>query len=219
MGSDQMFNALVFMVYADAAGNNVTLSPRLSYNHVEPSYSADIDVALLPGTGVSDDRMLANAVCHNCRSWDGGSIDPDNTHAPFIFAGGPLQVFRSDSVTASVMIHAAYGSFYMNLTQAVGPALVPNMVTANSFTATLENYSTGTYFMGAIHGCIMFASMLVIMPAGMMLMRVAKKPVWHTVCQTVAAGVAFFGLFTGIYCSALYNRVTSPSWLCRKCAY
>ena len=198
-----------------ASENLVTLSPRLSYSHVEPSYSTDIDLTLLPGTSVADGRMLANAVCHNCRSWHGGSISPDDTNAPFIFACGPFQNFRSNSVTASVMIHAAYGSFTMDLTQAVGPGRVPNLTTYDSSGTTLESYSTDNYVMGATHGCLTFLSILVLMPYGMALMHMAKKHIWHGVCQTLAAGLALFGLLTGIYCAALYNRVISAFKLYR----
>ncbi|KIN06466.1 hypothetical protein OIDMADRAFT_91947, partial [Oidiodendron maius Zn] len=206
MGNDQMFNALIFMIYTDASGNNITLSPRLSYSYVEPSYSSDINVTLLPGTGISGGRMLANAVCHGCRSWNGGWISPGNTNAPFIFGRGPLQSFRSNSVTASVIIHAAYGSFTMDLTQAVGPARVPDLPTTNSSGTILDSYSTDKYVMGAVHAYLNFVSMLVIMPCGMAMMHIAKKHVWHSVCETMAAGVALFGFLSGMHCAALYNR-------------
>jgi hypothetical protein len=65
MGNNQMLNTLVFMMYRDSSGGNITRSPRLSPELAEPVYSSDIELSLLSGTGVSDGRMLANAICHN----------------------------------------------------------------------------------------------------------------------------------------------------------
>jgi len=53
----------IFMIYADAAGTNVTLSPRLGTGNSEPSADTTAEVTLLDGSGISDSMMVANVRC------------------------------------------------------------------------------------------------------------------------------------------------------------
>jgi hypothetical protein len=145
MGNNQMLNTLVFMMYRDSSGGNITLSPRLSPELAEPVYSSDIELSLLSGTGVSDGRMLANGICHNCRNWPEGSINPNDTASPFIYAWGPYQSFKSNAVSASVMIHEEFGSLTMNLSQAIGPAHAPNATSRDEGKLTLDIVSDSRY--------------------------------------------------------------------------
>jgi hypothetical protein len=127
-----MDDSLIFMIYADSTGKNVTISPRLSYGHVEPSYSSNITVSAQPETGISNGNYTANIICSNCRQWKGGSIDPTNTAAKFIFAAGPDGSLNTNSLTAGIKRHASYGAFTMDLTKAVGIRGIPVPQTANT---------------------------------------------------------------------------------------
>jgi hypothetical protein len=53
----------IFMIYADAAGNNVTLSPRLGTGNSQPSADTTAEVTLLDGSGISNSMMVANVRC------------------------------------------------------------------------------------------------------------------------------------------------------------
>ena len=53
----------MFMAYSDSTGKNVTLSPRLSYGHVEPSYTKNITVEVLAGTKIENGNYTVNAMC------------------------------------------------------------------------------------------------------------------------------------------------------------
>ena len=63
-----MKGANIFMVYADSAGTNVTLSPRLGVGEVEPQSDKTADVTLLDGSGISNGLMVANVRCKYTRT-------------------------------------------------------------------------------------------------------------------------------------------------------
>ena len=58
-----MSGANIFVIYADASGNNVTLSPRLGKGHVEPEFNSEAQVFLLDGSGIANGMMTANVRC------------------------------------------------------------------------------------------------------------------------------------------------------------
>jgi hypothetical protein len=59
----QMAGSLIFIIYPDASGTNVTVSPRLGTGEVEPDYDSSLKVTLLSDSGVSGDTMTANFKC------------------------------------------------------------------------------------------------------------------------------------------------------------
>lgn len=63
-----MSGANMFVLYTDASGTNVTLSPRLGTGHVEPEYNSAAQVTILDGTGVSDDTMTVNFRCKQSKA-------------------------------------------------------------------------------------------------------------------------------------------------------
>jgi hypothetical protein len=58
-----MKGANIFMIYANAAGTNVTLSPRLGTGNQQPSADTTAEVTLLDGSGISAGMMVANVRC------------------------------------------------------------------------------------------------------------------------------------------------------------
>lgn len=58
-----MQNSNIFIIYPDASGSNVTLSPRLGVDEREPLYNSKAQVSLLEGSGISDGKMIANIRC------------------------------------------------------------------------------------------------------------------------------------------------------------
>jgi hypothetical protein len=202
-----MDDTLMFMAYADSSGKNITLSPRLSYGHTEPSYTNNITVSVQPGSGIANGNMTVNAMCSNCRSWKGGSIDPTNTAAKFIFAVGPDGSINSNSGTANIKRHATYGAFTMDLTKAVGAAGVPVPVTADTSGTVETQDQTDHDFSAALHACIMILAFVGLMPIGVLILRVLKSPKWHGFNQTLSAALALLGVFLGIYAATMYNRV------------
>jgi hypothetical protein len=60
---EQMSGANIFMIYADAAGTNVTLSPRLGTGNQQPNSDTTAEATLLDGSGISNNMMVANVRC------------------------------------------------------------------------------------------------------------------------------------------------------------
>jgi hypothetical protein len=58
-----MSGSNIFVIYADAAGTNVTLSPRLGTGEQEPMSDNTAIVSLLGGSMVSNGMMVANVKC------------------------------------------------------------------------------------------------------------------------------------------------------------
>ena len=58
-----MAGANIFVVYADASGTNVTLSPRLGLGNFQPLFNSDAQVVLLEGSGIANGQMTANVRC------------------------------------------------------------------------------------------------------------------------------------------------------------
>lgn len=207
MGNNKMRDTLMFIIYADSTGKNVTLSPRLSYGNVEPSYTSNVTYTVAPGSGISNGTMTASVQCHNCRSWKGGSVDPTNTAASFLFASGPRESLDSNSVTANLQRHSSYGTFTMDLTQAVGAGQFPSVVTTNTPGTVQDTDQSDNDFLPALHGALMIIAFFGLMPIGLLILRVMNNVKWHALNQSLSAIVALIGLFVGIYLGTLYNRV------------
>ncbi|KAH6722261.1 hypothetical protein DL95DRAFT_352089 [Leptodontidium sp. 2 PMI_412] len=206
MGSDKMDNSLIFMAYSDSSGKNITLSPRLSYGHVEPSYTNNITVEVLPGTQISDGNYTVNAMCMNCRSWKGGSIDPTNTAAKFIYATGPGGNLKSNSLTAGIKRHDLYGAFTMDLTKAFGVKGVPVIQFADG-TGTVQTQDNSDRDLAPpAHAVLMILAFVGMMPVAVMVLRILNSPKWHGVAQTGSALVALLGTVVGIKAGMQYNR-------------
>ncbi len=58
-----MAGANIFMVYADASGTNVTVSPRKGVGNVMPQYPSGTQISLLAGSGIANGTMTANVKC------------------------------------------------------------------------------------------------------------------------------------------------------------
>ena len=58
-----MRNGNFFIIYADDTGTNITLSPRLGVDEVEPNFNPDAKVSLLEGSGIANGIMTANVRC------------------------------------------------------------------------------------------------------------------------------------------------------------
>jgi hypothetical protein len=206
MGSDRMKDSLIFMIYSDSTGKNVTMSPRLSYGEVEPSYTSNISVTALAGTGISNGNMTFNGMCTNCRSWKGGSIDPTNTAAKFIWATGPDGSLNTNNNNAGIKRHATYGAFQMDLTKAYGIRGVPIPATADtSGTKELQD-KTDHDFSAGLHAAVMILAFVIMMPGGVVILRILNKPRWHGYHQSLSMVIAILGSAGGVYIGTMYNR-------------
>lgn len=213
MGSDKMVDSLIFMAYSDSSGKNITLSPRLSHGNVEPSYTKNISVEVLPGTQIADGNYTINAMCKNCRSWKGGSIDPTNKAAKFIYATGPGGNLKRNSLTAGIKRHDLYGAFTMDLTKAVGVKGVPVIQFADSTGTVQIQDNSDRDFTPPAHAVLMILAFVALMPLAVGLLRIFNSPKLHGIAQTVSALIALIGAGAGIKAGLQYNRVSTQNWL------
>lgn len=229
MGGPKMPGSLMFMIYPSASGKNVTFSPRLATDHTEPEFYPSLDVETVANaTGLMNDTTYVySAVCHNCRTWRGGSLDVNSTTQQFIFASGPGGNAGSDSDRASVKLHYEHGAFTMDMraaTGAAGPAVL-NAATAddNEGSALVGDPVEGMNdWTAVIHAVLMIGCFVGLMPFGILILRLGGWVRWHGLNQGVAMVGVIVGLGLGIKAGTLYNRVSpilntkdeKRPWLC-----
>ncbi|KAK4984730.1 hypothetical protein LTR50_006409 [Elasticomyces elasticus] len=131
-----MSGANIFVMYTDASGSNVTLSPRLGTGHSMPQYNSAAQVTLLEGTGVSNNIMTANVRCSNCKSWSGGSMDFTSSSASWIFAAKSGSSLKSGDTNAAISQHGSQGSFSFDLSKAKGGSDVNPFTGSSAAAAT-----------------------------------------------------------------------------------
>ncbi|KAH7321931.1 hypothetical protein BKA65DRAFT_513289 [Rhexocercosporidium sp. MPI-PUGE-AT-0058] len=141
-----MSGSNIFMVYANAAGNNVTVSPRLGVGEVQPTTSGSTaQITLLSGSGISNGQMVANFKCSNCASWSGGSMSFTDASSDWIWAYKSGSAVSSDSLNVNLAEHSRYGSTTLNLQQAAGGnSANPFATTVASTTPASGSGSTGS---------------------------------------------------------------------------
>jgi hypothetical protein len=71
-----MAGAEIMIIYANSAGDNVTLSPRIATGQSQPSYNSAAQMSVLVGSGISNGVMTANILCKTsfgciCQTQDG----------------------------------------------------------------------------------------------------------------------------------------------------
>ncbi|KAJ5912198.1 uncharacterized protein N7473_001501 [Penicillium subrubescens] len=114
-----MHGSNMFVVYT--SGDNFTISPRAGTGHYEPLYDKHAQVSLTNGSGVHDGVITVNVRCDSCSFSGGGMVNLTNVFSPWIWAvkyGAPL---NTKSVAARIAEHDAFGTFFVNLTKAIGP--------------------------------------------------------------------------------------------------
>jgi hypothetical protein len=210
-GSDHMAGSLIFIAYTSSSGTNVTVSPRLPSNHVEPEYTPDIQFTLLADSSVNNNTFTANVKCSNCRGKIANTnvdLDFTSTSQKMCYASGPAGDIQSDSPTANLRRHSSYGSFTVDMQKASGPggiAAVP-IVKVPDAGATETSNKSDHDFSPALHAAIMIFAFLCLMPFGVIILRVLGWVKWHAINQTFAAILTLIGAGLGIYIGQMYNR-------------
>ncbi|KAL1887492.1 hypothetical protein Sste5346_010191 [Sporothrix stenoceras] len=211
-----MQHTLVLIVYSSASGDNVTLSPRLSPKHGEPVYDPSVKFTTLEGTGINNGTLSYYGVCHNCRSWSGGSVDITSTSQAAIFANGPSGSITNDAGDAPIKYHAEYGAFIMDMTAAAGSAAAPVLGKLSNNTTLSGSKLDGDVKTGKsdtvalIHAVLMIVTFFFLMPLGVLILRVGQSVRWHGINQGLSLLGAVGGSVMGFTTSSSYVRVCPP---------
>lgn len=116
-----MLGSNIFVVYGNG-DNNVTVSPRLGRNHIEPLYNPQANISLLDGSGINGNTITANIRCDSCIDWsNNGHEDVTSVSSPWIWAVKyGQQLLDSSSVSADISQHDTSGLLSFNFQQATG---------------------------------------------------------------------------------------------------
>ena len=201
-----MKGSQMFIIYSNALGTNITLSPRLSNGYNQPSAEAQSNISLLAGSSIVNGNMIANILCQKCNSWNGGSMDLSGPNQPWIWAyknGNPI---RSNSISVHIQKHddGAYASFALNMN-----TLSPSN-SSNPFLDPINTQATNTSDSSAgyngiaipIHCVIMCLAFVVGFPLGAFLIRLMsfRGLVWiHAAIQILSYLATIIGLGLGVY--------------------
>ncbi|PQE22204.1 hypothetical protein CJF32_00004588 [Rutstroemia sp. NJR-2017a WRK4] len=179
-----MTGSNIFFVYANAAGTNVTLAPRLGVGEKQPSMNATSKVTLLAGSGISKGQMVANVRCSNCNSWEGGSMNFTDPASHWIWAYRNGPAIASDDPAAPLHIHDEYGGLKFNLKSAAGGNSANPFLTyvtpASSSTSTASSPGGPASFGGfpsnygsvvIAHGVLASLAYVILFPTGAIAIR------------------------------------------------
>jgi hypothetical protein len=193
----------IIVVYG--SGDNITVSPRLGGEHVEPLYNSQAQVLVLAGSGISNGSITANIRCDSCITWPGGHEDVTNSSSSWIWAVKYGQLLESASVSATITMHDIYGLASFNLPEATGgnsknPFLTPFNPSNSSTAPIVTTFSTQSINRRRIaHATIMIAVMAVLFPLfamGLHVVPPSKAVLVHAWMQlfTLALATAGFGI-------------------------
>lgn len=198
-----MSGAQMFVIYANEAGNNVTLSPRLGTGHVEPSEEPASGATLIAGSGIQNGQMTANILCKSCYRWKGGSMNLTGAGQQWIWASKTGDAIRSNSQSANIIQHDSYASFAVDLnTLSTGNTTNPFLDLANANVTEAGAVAVYDGVAIPIHGVIMCVAFIAGFPLGAFLIRLAsfRGLIWiHAGVQMLSYFGAIIGLGIGVY--------------------
>lgn len=202
----RMQGANIFIVYASGNGENVTVSPRLGIEHVEPTFNPQARISVLSGSGISNGTMTANIRCDSCITWPGGSEDPSSSASSWVWAvkyGSPL---NSDSLSAQITIHDSSGVASLDLQKATG-GTSDNPFAATNGVISSSGHAISTFNSGSVskrriaHAVIMIVVFVVLFPSFALMLHVfpsSKIVDLHAILQLFTLSLAIAGLGIGI---------------------
>ena len=167
-----------------------------------------MQIETLNGTRVDDDLFILRAVCRNCRSWPGGSIDENSTQQPMIYAFGPGNILQSNSPSADLKRHVRYGKFTMDMVAATGVGEVPPRSQANNGVTTTQGLTKDHDRANRAHSVMGCIAIFVLWPINILFagfLRNIRIHIGMSIFLVVFLAISFV---LGIITSHEYNRVS-----------
>lgn len=199
-----MLGSNIFVAYGN--GDNVTVSPRLGRNHIEPLHNSHANISLLEGSDINGSTITANIRCDSCIDWpDNGHEDVTSVSSPWIWAIKYGQLLDSSSVSADIKMHDVSGLLSFNLQQATGgnsdnPFLnFSSQSTPGSATVLTDVLGQSIDRRRTAHATIMILVMVILFPLfalGIHIIPSHYTIVVHAWLQlgTLALAIAGFGI-------------------------
>ncbi|TVY19964.1 Cytochrome b561 and DOMON domain-containing protein, partial [Lachnellula arida] len=216
----QMAGATIFVMYADGNGN-VTISGRDGgQGHVEPELDSALmaGVTLLEGSGVNGSVMTANVHCTTCTL----SSTSNSTSSPWIAAWRSGAALNTNDTGTEIDQHGSddYRQFTLDLSKAsLSTDSNPFVISSSSATAsspasassssssssgsddsssTTESSKDKVETFDKAHGIIMGLVVVILFPAGAILMRTIRSPWIHAGVQLFNLALLIIGLALGV---------------------
>ncbi|KAF2682597.1 iron reductase domain protein [Lentithecium fluviatile CBS 122367] len=215
----EMDGSVMWVVYESSESNGLTLSPRLSDGHVEPSFSDSVNCALVEGAdyhnGIVGTFYTANIHCKTITALGKGEgkLDLTKTKQEFLYAWGPTdESLSTTSQTAGLRRHEAYGTFWMDMTKATSAETEDAAVPSGTALSTTTNAGadgsaeSDSDKVGPAHAVLMCGAFALIFPLGAVLLRLLESVKAHYIVQTIGALASLIGVGVGIYLSKMYNH-------------
>ena len=101
------------------------------------------------------------------------------------------------------------GTFTVDMTQARGDAAVPNNATATTGANETMSPHNDNDYTAVVHAIFTCGSFVILMPLGVIYLRVLERVRWHWMNQLLSFAGAFVGGGIGIYLSTTYNKSKS----------
>lgn len=231
----RMKDSFMLMAYPSSNGVDLTISPRIATGHSEPEFQKDVVIqkiftdAYAPAANkVEHGIMIAHAVCRNCTTWAGGSLDLENKKQPFIFAlgsdPGRSTSLQSDDPAAPLRRHSYYGHFEGDMTFATstpehgrvpppndpgGPSSgVADTNFAYAFASEAFDTHSDVEWAPVLHGVLMSLAFILVFPTGALVMRLLRRfgVFYHAGLQVIGIAIVIVGFAAGVYVSRQYIR-------------
>ncbi|KAH8810745.1 hypothetical protein F5884DRAFT_875530 [Xylogone sp. PMI_703] len=197
----RMAGARIFVVYQDGTGN-VTISPRNGVGEVMPLLNSTASVTLLEGSGVTNNTMTANVRY----TADLGTLNFQSTRVPWICSwksGSPL---NNPSQSAVITQHDSFNQFTFDLTAATIASDHNPFVAADGSPVTAPGSSGSSSGVSAqtikrfqeAHGIIMASTMVIILPAGALILRIFGGVWLHASIQVISLAAIIAGFALGV---------------------
>ena len=224
-----MAGSTMFIIYQDGTGN-VTVSPRTSSGHREPSYDSSIDIELLAGSGVSDDSMIANFLV----STGDIGVDVSSSSSSWIAGWRTGSSLDSSDPSASIREHNDFTGWAFDLSQAAitddsNPFLESDGEDTNGDTGSgsdsdsdsgnggsnsgvvggSEGSGTSTKTVLYAHAFVAGIAFVIVMPFASLLMPLLGKWYIHAGLQLVAFVMMWIGFGLGVKVANDYGLVSS----------
>ncbi|KAF2853995.1 iron reductase domain protein, partial [Plenodomus tracheiphilus IPT5] len=200
----KMENSLMFIMYPNAKGDNITISPRLGSTNSEPTFHPTITLDILPETQINDSQLILAARCRNCRVWPNGFLDVNSQAQPMIYAFGPG--LQSNSPSANLKRHVRYGKFSLNMLAATGTGGVPSQSSAQNGVAVMGNMTKDSDRKKLAHAVLGCVALFVLWPLNMVVAGFFKNIRIHGGVSGLIVVCLMIAYALGITTSGEYNR-------------
>jgi hypothetical protein len=199
-----MEGSLMLIMYSNANGTGVTLSPRIGSKASEPTFNSSVAIEMLLGTQINDEMLILHARCRNCREY----LDTKATAHPMIYAFGNGQNIMSDSPAANLKRHVRYGHFTMDMLAATGTGGVPaksNAATGVIMGGDMTRDHDRANLAHAVIGCL---AIFVLWPLNVLFAGFFKNIKIHVVLSMLIMLFLVVAYALGGVTSTQYNRVS-----------